>query len=114
MKKPAINVLMIEDLHLAQIVALRIFESLKCNIQIVSTAAKALEQILIFHFDIIFIDINLPDLNGLMLVQTMRSLERRGTHIPIVAVTAYNRENLDVDSKQAGFDEFILKPLTLD
>jgi CheY-like chemotaxis protein len=114
MKKPAINVLMVEDLHLAQIVAIRIFESLNCQVHIVSSAAKALEQLLIFHYDIIFIDIQLPDINGLTLAQTMRSLERRGTHMPLIAVTAYKRDDIEESAKNAGFDDFVFKPLTVD
>ncbi len=109
-----ITVLMVEDLEIAQISALNLFKQLNCNLHIVSTAVQALDQVIRTHHDIIFIDIQLPDINGFELALTIRNIERRWTRIPLIAVTANFNEELEVNTKNAGFDYFLLKPLSIE
>ncbi len=105
---------MIEDLKIAQIAAINLFAKLSCSIQVVANAAAALEKILLSRYDIIFIDIQLPDINGFELAQTIRNIEKRWTRLPLIAVTANFTEELENKSKNSGFDDFMIKPLTLE
>ncbi len=50
---------------------------------------------------------------ALELVRTIRSIERR-KHIPLIAVTANWTEELEGSFKTLGFDDFIIKPLTIE
>lgn len=114
MNRKEIKILMIEDLKIAQIAAINLFAKLSCSIQVVANAAAALEKILLSRYDIIFIDIQLPDINGFELAQTIRNIEKRWTRLPLIAVTANFTEELENKSKNSGFDDFMIKPLTLE
>ncbi len=80
------------------------------NITVASNAKEALSH-LENHFDLIFLDISLPDLNGIELCKKIRALPHL-KNIPIIAVTSF-----DDDAKElciaAGMNYFIKKPLTL-
>ena len=78
------------------------------------TRAEALDEVIAENYDIIFMDIQLPDMNGFELTATIRLLERNNKRLPIVAVTANYLENMAQKCKEAGFDDFMLKPLTVD
>lgn len=112
--KERVNVLVVEDLELAQVAANDIFAELDCEPTIVDTGAEALDEVIAENYDIIFMDIQLPDMNGFELTATIRLLERNNRRLPIVAVTANYLENMAQRCKEAGFDDFILKPLTVD
>lgn len=108
-----VKVLVIEDLVFAQLAAYEIFQDLECDSTIVQTGAEALDEIIMESYDIVFMDLQLPDLDGFELITTIRLLERT-THLPIIAVTANYFENMAQICKDKGFDGSLLKPLTVD
>lgn len=112
--KPQSTILVIEDLKIAQVIAAEIFRKLDCEATVVATGAEALNKIIVERFDMIFMDIELPDINGFEVTTTIRSLERKSKHVPIIAVTANFFENFETRCKTTGFDDYLLKPLTLE
>lgn len=108
------KILMIEDLELAQLAAIDILDQLDCSCVIAENGAEALDFIITSNFDMVFVDIELPDINGFEISTTVRSLERKNKHIPIIAVTAYPFENFEMKCKASGFDDYLLKPITLE
>ena len=108
-----VKILLIEDLRLAQVAALNIFKQLNCKPYIVPSAKEAVDMLLRCKFDIIFSDIMLPEIDGYEIAKTIRSMERR-KHLPIIAVTANSNPDLEFLIKKSGFDDFIVKPLTLE
>jgi CheY-like chemotaxis protein len=113
MIKGQIKVLLVEDLRIAQLAAYSLFKQLGCYIHIVSDGTRACQQIMREDFDILFIDIQLPDVDGFNLAETFRHLQRR-KRIPLIAVTANFNEMLEYQSKSAGFDDFMIKPLSIE
>ncbi len=67
------------------------------------------------HFDMIFMDIQMPDTDGLEATRIIRDKEKNtGSHIPIVAMTVYG-EDSDLDNcAEAGMDDHITKPFKHD
>jgi two-component system sensor histidine kinase/response regulator len=66
-------------------------------------------------FSMILMDIQMPVMDGLSATQLIRQHEKQtGTHIIIVALSANRAENIREQCLQAGMDDFVHKPITLD
>ena len=62
-------------------------------------------------FDLLILDIHMPELDGFEVVETIRRLEQgTGRHLPIVALTARSRSEDRDNCLAAGMDEFLTKP----
>ncbi|KAL3954106.1 hypothetical protein ACCO45_012062 [Purpureocillium lilacinum] len=60
------------------------------------------------HFDVIFMDIQMPNLDGL---QSTRLIRKMGYLAPIVALTAFSEESNVKECMESGMDEFLAKPI---
>jgi osomolarity two-component system, sensor histidine kinase SLN1 len=60
------------------------------------------------HFDLIFMDIQMPNLDGL---QSTRLIRKMGYSAPIVALTAFSEESNVKECMESGMDEFLSKPI---
>ena len=69
---------------------------------------QALEAFEKNKFDIILMDINLPDINGL---EVTKQIKKINTTIPIISQTAYAMQNEKEKFLQAGCDDYISKPI---
>jgi signal transduction histidine kinase/CheY-like chemotaxis protein len=66
-------------------------------------------------FDLVLMDVQMPELDGLGATRAIRELERsRGTHVPIIALTASAMKGDVERCREAGMDAFLPKPLNLD
>lgn len=63
--------------------------------------------------DLVFMDIQMPELNGLEASEKIRSLTK-GKHVPIIALTAGTQEDEREKCIQAGMDDFITKPFVVE
>jgi signal transduction histidine kinase/CheY-like chemotaxis protein len=110
LKNPPGRILVVEDHPASQYVAKSLLESLDCTVTVTSTGVEALELLGRETFDLVFMDCQLPGMNGYETTRRMRTLLHR--YIPVVAITA----NAMVDDKQrcldAGMDDFLPKPFT--
>lgn len=84
----------------------------------VISASNGVEAVELFKkgkFDLILMDISMPDLDGYSVTAMIRAQEQEsGSRVPIVAVTA-NALNADRDRfLTAGMDDYVCKPLNLD
>jgi signal transduction histidine kinase/CheY-like chemotaxis protein len=110
LKNPPGRILVVEDHPANQYVAQSLLESLDCTVRIAGTGAEALELLGTETFDLVFMDCQMPDMDGYETTRRMRAVLHR--YIPVVAITA----NAMVDDKQrcldAGMDDFLPKPFT--
>jgi two-component system, sensor histidine kinase len=110
LKNPPGRILVVEDHPANQYVAQSLLESLDCTVSIAGTGAEALELLGTETFDLVFMDCQMPGMDGYETTRRMRAVLHR--YIPVVAITA----NAMVDDKQrcldAGMDDFLPKPFT--
>lgn len=105
------KILLVEDNKIAQLTAKAILEDLGCLVDIAETGQDALK--LASHgYHLIFMDIGLPDKDGLSITRQLRLREKYRYSTPIVALTAHVSE-VDVQRcEDAGMNGFISKPAT--
>lgn len=108
LKNPPGRILVVEDHPANQYVAKSLLESLECTVSVAGTGAEALELLGRETFDLVFMDCQMPGMDGYETTRRMRAILHR--YIPVVAITA----NAMVDDKQrcldAGMDDFLPKP----
>jgi len=114
----AIKVLVVEDDRLNQMVIQEILEQEGHAVVSVSNGMAALQEIENRCFDLVFLDLQLPDMSGYEVVSTIREKEIRqgtgkGQHLPIIALTGFASDGERRKCLHAGMDDFIAKPFNL-
>ena len=104
------KVLLVEDDKLVQKVSSAILLELGCKVECVGSGKAALEKTAQNEYDLIFMDIGLPDLDGLEVTKLIRNAEQTDTRTPIFALTAHASEQDQQVCLAAGMDGFIVKP----
>jgi CheY-like chemotaxis protein len=112
-EKP-ISALLVEDHPLVRKMAIIILEELNCKVDAVETGALAIEYIHKNSYHIIFMDIGLPDLDGLSVISHIRKTRGLNYDVPIVALTAHSDKEYIKQSFEMGATEFLVKPLDND
>jgi len=78
-----------------------------------ATAKEAVEQLANYKIDIIFLDQQMPDKNGIELVQDLKRSPNSGIdRIPIIMITVDTKEKTVLDAKSLGIREYLVKPIS--
>lgn len=105
------KILLVEDNPIIQKIN-RIFLEWMCfDVDIATTGKEALHYYE-NDYDLILLDIGLPDISGIEVCRTIRQNEQT-QHIPIIALTAYG-DFIKEECVNAGVDDFAVKPLLFD
>ena len=108
-----LRVLLAEDNLVNQRVATMMLASLGCSVVPASNGLEAVEQFGDASFDVILMDCQMPELNGLEATRGIRKIEAaegRG-HTPVIALTANALPSDKRDCLESGMDEFLTKPI---
>ena len=110
-----LDILLAEDDKVNQLVLKRMLQELGYSkIQIASNGIEALKLIENHRFDMILMDIQMPELNGVETVKIIRLKEEKtGIHIPIVDITAYALKGDKEKFLSRGMDGYISKPVDI-
>jgi len=108
LKNPPGRILVVEDHPANQYVAKSLLESLECSVRVASTGVEALELLSRERFDLVFMDCQMPGMDGYETTRRMRAVLHR--YIPVVAVTANAMEDDKQRCLEAGMDDFLPKP----
>ncbi|MGH8287003.1 MAG: response regulator, partial [Steroidobacteraceae bacterium] len=107
------SVLLVEDNPTNQRVAQLYLEKLGCDVTLASNGEEAVRAAARTSFDVVFMDVQMPVMDGLEATRQIRIHEAGGSRVPIVALTASAmREQLDA-CLAAGMNDFITKPVEL-
>jgi signal transduction histidine kinase/CheY-like chemotaxis protein/HPt (histidine-containing phosphotransfer) domain-containing protein len=102
------RVLVAEDSRTNQMLIKLLLEKLGLQITIAQDGKKAVEKALSKSFNLIFMDIQMPNMNGFEATKKLRS---EGITTPIVALTAHAMKGDDEKCISAGFNDYLTKPL---
>ena len=111
---PPMRALVVEDDAVNRITAKRMLEKLGMEVHVALDGRQALETLAGGDFDIVFMDIQMPVMDGLSATIAIRALEATAPvkkRMPIVAMTAHAMKGDREMCLSAGMDEYVAKPL---
>ena len=106
----ALRILLVEDNATNQLVAMSMLESVGLRADVASDGAAALAAARTQRYDIVLMDIHMPEMDGLAAARAIRAMEGERGRVPIVAVTANAFQSHADDCRAAGMDDFLPKP----
>ncbi|MFC0142092.1 aerobic respiration two-component sensor histidine kinase ArcB [Erwinia mallotivora] len=109
---PALHVLLVEDIELNVVVARSVLEKLGNSVEVAMTGEEALTLFDPAEFDLVLLDIQLPDMSGLEVAREIHQRHAGQQLPPLIALTA----NVLKDKKEyleAGMDDVLSKPLAV-
>lgn len=109
------RILVVEDNVIAATVVSNMLSSLNCQIDVAEDGKKAVQLAQENEYDLVFMDIGLPGIDGYEATRRIRLIEQnKGTHIPIIALTAHVDEENKQRCLEIGMNAVIAKPLAKD
>lgn len=105
----SLSILLAEDSLFHQTLAVRLLQDQGHRVTLATNGREVLSALEGLQFDVILMDIEMPELDGISTTRVIRQREAApGRHVPIIAVTS--NDNRD-ECLQAGMDAFLPKPL---
>ncbi|WP_321276846.1 ATP-binding protein [Thiomicrorhabdus indica] len=108
------SLLLVEDNKTNQLLMSAIFKKLQIEFDIANDGIEAIEAIQQKTYDLVLMDENMPNLNGIEATKQIRESEKSsGVHIPIVALTANSMSGDRERFINAGMDDYLSKPINM-
>ena len=104
------RVLVIEDNPIIQRVHQQLLTQLGCEVDCVSQGQHALRQL---TYDIVFLDLGLPDIPGEQVIEAIRAREAQIKPLPIVVISAHGKEK-EIQCLTQGANRVLAKPVKLE
>lgn len=108
-----LNILLVEDEDIAMLIHGKMLEDMGHKLDRAKNGKQALEMAR-NRYDIIFMDIGLPDLDGFTVASTIRQMEASRSRAVIVALTAYALDEIQTKCFDVGMDDILAKPATIE
>ena len=109
---PPLRVLLAEDTAVNQKLARVLLEKAGHQVEVAGHGREALDKLKGKEFDLVLMDVQMPEMDGLEATKTIRARERlSGGHMPVVALTAHAMRGDRQRCLDAGMDEYVAKPL---
>ncbi len=109
---PGFKILLAEDNLLNQDLAKRLLTKRGHNVTVVENGKLALEQLEQESFDLVLMDLEMPEMDGFEATRQIRERGKKetGFQLPVIAMTAYDQDEMKKELEDANFDGFINKP----
>ncbi|HUX61438.1 MAG TPA: ATP-binding protein, partial [Ignavibacteriaceae bacterium] len=108
------RILLAEDNFINQKVATRILSDAGYNTDPVNNGAEAFEAIQEKDYNLVLMDVQMPEVDGLMATQMIRKLESEKSKVPIIAITAHALAGDKEKCIEAGMNDYLSKPIIAD
>jgi signal transduction histidine kinase/CheY-like chemotaxis protein/HPt (histidine-containing phosphotransfer) domain-containing protein len=104
--------LLVDDNEVNQIVAVEVLEGLGLRVDVAMSGPDAIDAVLTGDYALVLMDCQMPEMDGYEATRQIRA-RQQGARVPIVAFTAHALAEEREKVRQAGMDDFLLKPLEL-
>ncbi|MFV8375752.1 response regulator [Flavobacterium sp. LB1P71] len=105
-----IKILLVEDNELNQLLAIKVFEKWEKEIDIADNGKIAIDKIEKNDYDIILMDIQMPEMDGNEVTKHIRTNMGSKSNIPIIALTAHATLGEEKRSLESGMNDYLSKP----
>ncbi len=105
------KVLLVEDNTVNRRMARILLEQLGCRMDEATNGREAVDRVIAGHYDLVLMDVNMPEMDGLQATQEIRRRENRSPRVPIIAMTALAMHGDRERCLAAGMDDYISKPV---
>jgi CheY-like chemotaxis protein/HPt (histidine-containing phosphotransfer) domain-containing protein len=110
-EKPNLKILLVEDNEMNRKVVRMLLTQEGHRVEVASNGLEAVEAVNSEHFDLVFMDVQMPEMDGIEASQKIRALEAGKRHTPIVAMTAFALQGDAKRCLDAGMDDYVAKPV---
>jgi signal transduction histidine kinase/CheY-like chemotaxis protein len=107
---PEFKILIVEDNDINQLIISKIIQNLNLSFELAVNGQEAVNLATLKHFNLILMDLELPDTNGVNVVKLIRKHQKKRNLI--IANSAHNEKDIYEKCIESGFDDVISKPLT--
>lgn len=109
------RILLVEDNPVNQKVVTRLLQKLGCEVETAANGMEAVQCLKERHYDVVFMDLHMPQMDGLQATQLIRNHEQQtGNHQVIIAMTASSMAEDVQKCFDAGMDDYMSKPVSLE
>src|SRR5579884_103167 len=106
----AARVLVVDDNEDAATIMAEALEALGHSVEVATGGAQALVRAESFSPDVVLLDLSMPEMDGYEVARRLRASQKAPR---IIALTGWTNEVSRVRSREAGFDQHLVKPVTL-
>ncbi|MBL4618482.1 MAG: response regulator [Marinicaulis sp.] len=107
----SLRILAAEDNHVNQLVLKAILEKTDHHVDMVGNGLEAVAAVMRCSYDVILMDVQMPEMDGVTAAKTIRGMEGAAREIPIIAVTADAMVGDREKYLEAGMTDYISKPI---
>jgi CheY-like chemotaxis protein len=108
-----LRILVAEDNQVNQLLVSALLRRLGCQVDLVSNGLEAISAVQRIPYDLILMDVQMPEMDGIAASQAIRRLPGEVRRIPIVALTANAMAGQREEYIEAGMDEYVSKPIDM-
>ncbi|WP_182865552.1 response regulator [Rhodopirellula sp. JC639] len=109
-----LNILLAEDNQVNQTLAISLLRKWGHTVSLASDGAEAVQKCLDGAFELVLMDVQMPEMDGLEATRKIREAEKeQGGHVPIIALTAHALTGDQEKCLDAGMDGYVSKPLRI-
>ena len=109
-----VRVLVAEDNHINQKIMSAILKAQGYVVDLAANGLEALDAVKNFHYHIVLMDVQMPEMDGLEATRRIRQLSDKVARVPIVGVTAHALKGDRERFLEAGMDDYVSKPINKD
>jgi CheY-like chemotaxis protein len=111
-KPSAIRILLVEDDLISQKLTVRLLSSLNTKTELAVSGRRALASLSSVKYDLILMDISLPDTNGIYILSQTKTEGHLNFDTPIIMLTGSKSKQIVAEALKNGAQGYVVKPLT--
>lgn len=108
-----LKVLVVDDVTINQVIVKSLLEKFGCLVETAANGQEALQRLESASYDLVFMDCQMPEMDGYEATRRIRSRPAPGSDVPVIAMTAHAMKGDAEKCLAAGMNDYMSKPIKL-